>query len=159
METEQIKKDYTIYTFEDGKVSVRVENPDTISLITSETLARMKFRRMKLDELLTAWVNKEDLNRLHNIRTQIDSLSEEEFKQLWDQARYWTLNVYHSELTPTFEEFFRSRILPSEEIVGRQNFWKRLIVPAKMNSASPEQIEKLQKLRDREINSHVIQNS
>ena len=156
METEQIKTKET-YTFENGKVSVTVETPDTISLVTSETLARMKYRRMKLDELLSAWVNKEGLDKLHHIKTQIDSLSEDEFKQLWDQVRYWTLNIYHSELTPTFEQFFRDRILPSEEIVSKQFFWKRLISPAKMNTVNPEQLEQLQKLRDQETQSHVIQ--
>jgi hypothetical protein len=114
---------------------------------------------MKLDELLSAWVNKEGLNNLHQTKTQIDSLSEDEFKSLWDQARHWTLNIYHSELTPTFENFFRTRSLPSEEIVGKQFFWKRLISPARMNSANPEQIEKLQKLRDQETQSHVIQSN
>jgi len=154
---EQTKKDYVIYTFEDGKVSVAVENPDTISLVTSETLARMKFRRMKLDELLSAWVNKEGVNKLHQTRTQIDTLSEDEFKMLWDQARHWTLNIYHSELTPTFEQFFRDRMLPSKETVSRQFFWNRLIHPDNFRKANPEQIEKLQKLRDQETQSHVIQ--
>lgn len=155
MEKEQIKKDFTFYTFEEGKVSVKVENPDEISLITSEVLARKMYRRAKTDELLSAWVNKEGLDRISPIRTQIEALSEEEFSQLWDAARYWTLNVYHSELTPTFAQFFRDRILPSEEVVAKQTFWKRGIPPARMLLATPEQVDEMRRLRDLEINSRA----
>jgi hypothetical protein len=156
---EQKIKNKDIYTFEDGRVSVAVEIPDTISLLTSETLARIDYRKTKLNELLMGWVNREGVNKLHQTKTQIEALTDEEFKILWDQAHYWTLNIYNSELTPTFEQFFRDRMLPSKEIVSRQFFWNRLISVENYKKASPEQIEKLQRLRDQETQSHVIQSN
>jgi len=151
IEEEEKKIKFDLYAVEDGKRTVAVRKQTELSLITPKDLLDLQIKIDKLIEIQQAWLGESAIR--HSTKERVVQLSEPEFHQIWQTVAWWTINIYHTSLYPDLELFLQKPTRPTPEICAMQNHWKKLIDPAKFRDPSPELLDKIQKLRDKEIDS------
>jgi hypothetical protein len=128
-----VPKEWDVFYYDMNRTTVMVEKPKDLSLVTSQDLANLQYRTMKIQDILLAWPKKlQDLN-IYQIR-DLEIIKEEEFIAFRTAVRWWKFNIHHDALYPTLSKILNERVIPGRVEIDMQGHWKKLVDPVKLDS-------------------------
>ena len=153
---EFVPKEWDVFHYDMNRTTVMIEKPKDLSLVTSQDLANLRYRTMKIQDILMVWPKKlQDLN-IYQIR-DLEIIKEEEFTAFRTAVRWWKFNIHHDDLYPTLSKVLNERVIPGRAEIDRQGHWKKLVDPVKLDNLiladdvkAGEIIIGLQDLREKE---------
>ena len=153
---EFVPKEWDVFHYDMNRTTIMIEREKELGLITTQDLADLRYRVLRIQEILMAWPKKfQDLN-IYQVQT-LEKIKEDEFIAFRTAVRWWKFNIHHEALYPLLSKVLLEKKIPGAQEMERQGYWKRLVDPVKLDNLiltddekAGEIISGLQDLKEKE---------